>query len=1303
MFTNLKRFTISAILLIICIAAHAFENGQTVRLIRGGKSLMMENSSLEVGKNAVLWTETNTNSQRWILTDTGKGTFNLQNAYSGYYLGGVSAATSNSIIGSITKSNTTSRGAWEFVPVEGKENTYIIYLNTARRIAISSETDIVDGTQIKLLTASTAAPEKIEWIVEVADPMENVFTADKRDAMMDAFKKRHYKKQTSGYSIDNGGFWGDAEMFETILDAYETTGKLEYATMFENLYTNFISRTGSDWASTGQGWPRSNEYNDDIAWICIACVRGYLLTGTTKYLTTAKNNFNKMFKRADCYGNDLLQWKYGDTNTREGTNACINGPAAVCACYLAIATADMSYYDKAIKTYKANRSLLYEMNNGTFTGKVFDSGNAVKGTVGNQWASTYNEGTSLGAAIMLYNYTGEEMYKKDADAINNWSKKNLANSLGIVHVCQTVSGDLCGFKGILMRYMRMYAAELGHPENYEWLAKNAYHAWNNRNSSGITSSAWLSKAEENFKHKENNDTKTFEAFGNSTCLSAAFNAHIGVVENNDAYNRIDAENFFFIKGAGIAPTGNDDDATGMAEKMRNNNYIGFKNVDFGTKPASHIMLRGYLLRPTGRISIYADAPETKNGTLLCTIASTDGLVSKQWATVEKAINVPLIGKHDIYAVCTGTNNYDLINLNWLQFKSVNTIFSDLTNNGGTLTSSLTSSPEEMKNLTDDNLLSIFNGQIDENGEAWVQYQSPTPILLKGMVLNTGLTTNAIKSYRLAASNDGETWEPLLQQDEMSCDVTAQRFSSDITTEQRYTYFRLYMDVAKEGQNSISISEWQLLGHATPTNDITSDGGSITEGMEALIDHIGNTETNLASVVTYQSNGNYMLSSYSITSGNGNAPSSWILEGSNNGTSWTKIDEQNDVTYPYENSTSCFCISPASSFIYYRLKELSDESTLTQWQLFGNLDYGTFFADVTTIATITSSDNSSTSELTDEDGTTYSSVKGENLCWTIESPIAIKPLGYSLLCADDANYDPQDIQVNAIDEEGNVTTLSTRSLTFAARASRNTVTLSSTKTFKTFQIVINSTTSGENEARLAEIEFYGVGIEEASSETLLLPSTVEASAVGLSSTEVIGRINDQNRTTRYRADFTEPVSITYSYDNPVKINMYALSASKDDPTRDPSAWTIEGSNDGENWDVIDNRSGETFSQRYATQFYLLNTESEYKNIRLTINKLNGGTQIQLSELQYLFLQPTDPTAISAVSNDFADGSIHTCEETVIISTSSSTMVRIYDANGQIQKAERVSSGRSSIPLPQTHGLYIIMMQINGKNIVKKVIK
>ncbi len=87
---------------------------------------MMENSSLEVGKNAVLWTETNTNSQRWILTDTGKGTFNLQNAYSGYYLGGVSAATTNSIIGSITKSNTTSRGAWEFVPVEGKENTYII-------------------------------------------------------------------------------------------------------------------------------------------------------------------------------------------------------------------------------------------------------------------------------------------------------------------------------------------------------------------------------------------------------------------------------------------------------------------------------------------------------------------------------------------------------------------------------------------------------------------------------------------------------------------------------------------------------------------------------------------------------------------------------------------------------------------------------------------------------------------------------------------------------------------------------------------------------------------------------------------------------------------------------------------------------------------------------------------------------------------------------------------------------------------------------------------------------------------------
>lgn len=648
-------------------ALYAFEDGQVVRLIKGGRSLMVENSSLDASKNAVLWTETNTHSQRWRLEDTGRGTFYLQNVYTKYYLGGLTSAGNGSAVGLMAKNLT--RGAWELVPVEGSENKYNIFINKTRRYALSSAIETRDGTGVILITASTADSAQIEWEIEVDEKAEpHGFSKSMRDDMMKKFKTRHYKKQSTGYSIDNGGWWGDAEMFETILDAYETTGKLEYATMFENLYTNFIFRNKGTWYKSGvQGY---NEYNDDIAWMCIACVRAYLLTGTAKYLTTAKNNFNGMFERADCYGNDLLQWKH---NSGQGTNACINGPASVCACYLAIATADTTYYELAKKTYLANRKQLYEFSGGRPTGKVWDSYDQSTKNY-NYWASTYNQGTCLGAAVMLYNHFKTPMFKNDADAIIKWSVKELADSHGVIKVCQTVRGDLCGFKGILMRYIRRYAEDMKHPEYYEWLAKNAYHAWNNRNSGGITSSAWLVKSEENFKHQEGEELKTFESFGNSTCLSAAFNAHLGVVEQHSAYDSIQAEKFFYLKNADIADTGNTDDGTGEVSNMKNATYVGYKNVEFGTDSATIFSVRANFMRTVSTLEVYADAPDAEKGTLLCTFTSEDGDVGlNTWGTYTKTLDVPVRGIHNIYMVAKGTSNVKLLSVNWFQFLSESVI------------------------------------------------------------------------------------------------------------------------------------------------------------------------------------------------------------------------------------------------------------------------------------------------------------------------------------------------------------------------------------------------------------------------------------------------------------------------------------------------------------------------------------------------------------------------------------------------------------------------------------------------------
>ena len=1226
---------LALVLMAFSFDANALETGQTIRLVHNGKSIFVKDASLDENKPAVLWTETNVNAQRWTLVGKTNGTFMLQNDYTGFYLGSVTL-NSKTKAGQVNRSNANSKGSWEFVPVEGTTDQYYIYQGTTRKMALAVPDTKYDIDTLTLVnttaTGTTVDPARYTWKVEVVEQMEKAFTKDKRDDMMNKWKARAYRQASTGWVIGGGGWWGDAEMFEIVLDALETTGDQQYATMFDNLYTNFISRNQDTWYQKGvNGY---NEYNDDIAWMCIACVRAYLLTGLTKYRTTAKKNFDGMFKRADCYGNDLLQWKHG---SGKGTNSCINGPAAVCACYLAIAQADDSYYEKAKKTYLAERSTLFEMSNGKPTGKIFDSYDQATGDY-NTWASTYNQGTNLGAAIMLYNHYGDKMFKDDADAIIKWSEANMANSKGIIHVCQTVRGDLCGFKGIMLRYLRMYAETFNAPSHYEWIEKNAYHAWNNRNSAGITSSAWLTKSEEDFKHKEGDEYKDFGHDGNMTCVSAAFNCHLGAVESHDAYEQNEAEDFNFVRNAPVTYSDNEDeDGGGKVGPMKSNNYIGYRRVDFGDKPASHIDLRANISASSTGINVFLDQPNARKGILLCNIKGSELADLKTWDTIRKMINIPVTGVHNVYFVSSGGGQ---TNINWWQFQSLNPVYPDLSNGRGTITTSFAMT--DLDAIVDDNLLSSCNGAIEEGSEVLIQYQSPSPMHINGYQFFSGNDRNGDpKGWSLQGSNDGENWETLHNEPDTTFSVQAQRYFAEVQTSKAYTHFRLLFEL-NEAQTSISISEWQLLGRCIDDTDLTADGGTITEGYEPLIDHVGTTVFTAPVTAVYQTSGIYTLTAYSITTeAASEAPVTWKLEGSMTGSSWKVIDQQKEAVFPYDGCTNIYRVNPDASYLYYRLSVTGEGAKLTQWQLFGKPDYGTYYADVTTIATILASDGSDIGALIDDDGKTCATISGTDMHLDIAVPLPVRPLGFSFVNSNDAQFDPQAITLYGYEDDGTETQIATKEMNFAARGSRLTYTVSSTKVFKQFRLAI--TESEGNSVRLADFELYGTVIAEADDPGLLAPTSVEATAEGVSRTELIDRISDSSRSTAYRTNFTEPVSITYTFDQPVSINAYSITA-KDELARTPADWTLEVSNDGTTWTELDRRTGETFSQKYATQFYFndqsslpanrlsTNGAQEWSKYRLTVTATNGSNQLQIGEFQLLNIEPTDPTGIDEIRNE-----------------------------------------------------------------------
>lgn len=604
-----------------------------------GKAISVRNSSLATSADIVTWTETNVNSQRWIAEKVNENFYTLTNAYTGQALqySSTRPKPNDRIIQNTSTGNSVFQ--WEFVPVNNPDfpNAYFI------RYSLKSSTDDflyleqadnIDGSFLRVqLKIETADSIRQIWKVEEVETILNQHSTYVREELMNGWKEYYYKKSSYGYVLGNGGWWGDAEMIETVLDAFETTGDPKYKDMFTQLYVNFTYRNKTDWTY--------NEFNDDIAWMVLAAVRGYLMFDEGRYLNHAKNNFDKMYERA-LLPSGMLRWKQTPLNN-QGTNSCINGPAEVAACYLGIATGDDSYFEKAKNLYALQRQYLYE----PATGKVFDSGVWEGSTfrITNHWVSTYNQGTSLGAALMLYKRYGDEMYKNDAHKIVELTKRDLCDEHGVVKVCGS-GNDLQGFKGILMRYLRRYIVDLAQPNSVEWLQRNALHAFNNRNSKRISWTAWWEKSAENFVYSDGYNFVN-QPFGASTAISAAFNAPVDknlIIKN--AYSTIEAEQFDYLKGVLVEENSTGSNGKIISNILNNYNSV-YANVDFGNENAISASFRVLGGNSEGSIEIRIGSA---GGQLLGTAIIPAG---NDWQTISCDISTSLLGMQKIVLVYKG--------------------------------------------------------------------------------------------------------------------------------------------------------------------------------------------------------------------------------------------------------------------------------------------------------------------------------------------------------------------------------------------------------------------------------------------------------------------------------------------------------------------------------------------------------------------------------------------------------------------------------------------------------------------------
>ena len=136
------------------------------------------------------------------------------------------------------------------------------------------------------------------------------------------------------------------------------------------------------------------------------------------------------------------------------------------------------------------------------------------------------------------------------------------------------------------------------------------------------------------------------------------------------------------------------------------------------------------------------------------------------------------------------------------------------------------------------------------------------------------------------------------------------------------------------------------------------------------------------------------------------------------------------------------------------------------------------------------------------------------------------------------------------------------------------------------------------------------------KTKIGKGSVQASQPGVAAKESAEKAFDGNVKTKY-CTHAPAIWLQYRFDGGKrKIASYAITTANDGPSRDPKDWTLEGSNDGKQWKVLDQRTGESFSKRFHRRQFKVKTPGDYSWYKLDVTKNQGTNITQLAELELL---------------------------------------------------------------------------------------
>lgn len=110
-----------------------------------------------------------------------------------------------------------------------------------------------------------------------------------------------------------------------------------------------------------------------------------------------------------------------------------------------------------------------------------------------------------------------------------------------------------------------------------------------------------------------------------------------------------------------------------------------------------------------------------------------------------------------------------------------------------------------------------------------------------------------------------------------------------------------------------------------------------------------------------------------------------------------------------------------------------------------------------------------------------------------------------------------------------------------------------------------------------------------------------------------KLVDGDANTKYLYNYVPDSWFELKFPTAITVGAYTFTSANDASTRDPKNWTLQGSNDGTNWTVIDTRVDETFVSRFQTKRYEIpGTPAAFTRYRIIVAANGGSSLFQMAE-------------------------------------------------------------------------------------------